>query len=53
MKSLEKVRQNKDIINFITQFHKENKIIACICSGAQLLISAKIVKGKKYLDTIV
>ena len=52
VKSLEKVRQNKDIINFITQFHK-NKIIACICSGAQLLISAKIVKGKKYLDTIV
>ena len=47
VKSLEKVRQNKDIINFITQFHKENKIIACICSGAQLLISAKIVKGKK------
>ena len=30
VKSLEKVRQNKDIINFITQFHKENKIIACI-----------------------
>ena len=53
VKSLEKVRQNKDIINFITQFHKENKIIACICSSAQLLISAKIVKGKKYLDTIV
>ena len=47
VKSLEKVRQNKDIINFITQFHKENKIIACICSGAQLLISAKIVIGTK------
>tara|TARA_Y100000817_G_C16729020_1_gene487127 strand:+ start:60 stop:593 length:534 start_codon:yes stop_codon:yes gene_type:complete len=47
VKSLEKVRQNKDIINFISKFHKEGKIIACICSGAQLLISAKIVKGKK------
>ena len=47
VKSLEKVRQNKDIINFISKFHKEKKIIACICSGAQLLISAKIVKGKK------
>ena len=43
VKSLEKVRQNRDIINFISQFHKESKIIACICSGAQLLISAKIV----------
>ena len=47
VKSLEKVRQNKDIINFIAQFHKENKLIACICSGTQLLISAKIVKNKK------
>ena len=27
--------------------NEKNKIIACICSGAQLLISAKIVKGRK------
>ena len=53
VKALEKVRQNKDIINFISKFNSENKIIACICSGAQLLISAKIVKGKKYLGIIV
>ena len=26
---------------------KKKKIIACICSGAQLLISAKVVKGRK------
>ena len=26
---------------------KADKVIACICSGVQLLISAKIVKGKK------
>lgn len=47
VKALEKVRQNKDIINFINEFHHQEKLIACICSGAQLLISAKIVKGKK------
>ena len=47
VKAMEKVRQNKNIINFITNFHNENKIIGCICSGAQLLISAKIVNGKK------
>ena len=35
------------IINFISKFHQEKKIIGCICSGTQLLISAKIVKGKK------
>ena len=47
VKALEKVRQNRDIINFITKFHEEKKVIACICSGAQLLISAKVVKNKK------
>jgi len=47
VKAMEKVRQNKDIIKFISDFDKQKKIIACICSGAQLLISAKIVKGRK------
>ena len=47
VKAMEKVRQNIKIINFISEFYNENKIIGCICSGAQLLISAKIVKDKK------
>lgn len=47
VKAMEKVRQNIKIIEFITKFHNEKKIIGCICSGAQLLISAKIVRGKK------
>ena len=47
VKAMEKVRQNLEIINFITKFHEEEKVIGCICSGAQLLISAKIVKDKK------
>ena len=47
VKAMEKVRQNLDIIKFISDFNAQNKIIACICSGAQLLISAKIVKGRK------
>jgi len=47
VKAMEKVRQEIKIINFITEFNKQNKIIACICSGAQLLISAKVVKGRK------
>jgi len=46
VKSMEKVRQNKEIINFISEFNKQEKIIACICSAAQLLISAKVVKGR-------
>jgi protease I len=47
VKSMEKVRQNKKIINFITEFNEQKKTIACICSGTQLLISAKVVKGRK------
>lgn len=47
VKAMEKVRQNQNIIKFISDFNKMKKIIACICSGAQLLISAKIVKDRK------
>ena len=47
VKAMEKVRQEKKIINFIAKFNEKKKIIACICSGAQLLISAKVVKGRK------
>ncbi|MBC85499.1 MAG: hypothetical protein CL454_11665 [Acidimicrobiaceae bacterium] len=48
VKAMEKIRQEKKLISFISEFYKQDKIIACICSGAQLLISAKIIKGKKY-----
>jgi len=47
VKAMEKVRQEKKIIKFISEFDKKKKVIACICSGAQLLISAKVVKGRK------
>ena len=47
VKALEKVRQNKKIIKFIKDFDATKKVIGCICSGAQLLISAKVVKGRK------
>ena len=47
VKAMEKVRQNLKIIEFISELHKQKKIIGCICSGAQMLISAKIVSGKK------
>ena len=47
VKAMEKVRQEKKIIDFITKFNDKKKIIACICSGAQLLISARVVKGRK------
>tara|TARA_B100000965_G_C19595442_1_gene759974 strand:+ start:904 stop:1422 length:519 start_codon:yes stop_codon:yes gene_type:complete len=47
VKAMEKVRQEKKIIDFISKFNEKKKIIACICSGAQLLISAKVVNKRK------
>ena len=47
VKAMEKVRQEEKIIKFISEFDKQKKIIACICSAAQLLISAKVVRGRK------
>ncbi len=47
VKAMEKVRQNEKMISFINEFHNQEKIIGCICSGTQMLLSAKIVKGKK------
>tara|TARA_B100001250_G_scaffold405125_2_gene422086 strand:+ start:806 stop:1345 length:540 start_codon:yes stop_codon:yes gene_type:complete len=47
VKAMEKIRLEKKLIKFIYDFHKLKKIIACICSGVQLLISARIVKGKR------
>ncbi len=46
-KAMEYLRQDQEILKFIFNFNKEGKIIASICHGAQLLISAKIVKGRK------
>ena len=45
VKAMEKVRQNKSIIKFISEFDKKKKLIACICSGAQLLM-LKLLKVK-------
>lgn len=47
VKALEKLRQEKHVLSFIYQWDKHNKVIASTCHGAQLLISAKVVKGRK------
>ena len=46
-KAMEYIRQDKEVIEFIKAFDAAGKLIACICHGAQLLISAGIVKGRK------
>jgi protease I len=47
VKSLEKLRQEKIVLKFISEWDKVNKVIASTCHGAQLLISAKATKGKR------
>ena len=46
VKAMEHMRQDQRILNFIEQFHKTSKVIGCICSATQLLISAGLVKGR-------
>ncbi len=45
--SLEYLRQDKELIKFISDFNALGKPIGSICHGSQLLISAKAVKGKR------
>jgi protease I len=46
VKALEKVRQEKGVLEFIKLWDEKRKTIFCICNGAQLLISAKILNGR-------
>ena len=46
-KSMEYMRQDKEILEFISEFNDSGKVIASICHAAQLLISAKVVDGRK------
>jgi protease I len=47
VKALEKLRQQKNVLNFINRFVNSGKVVSSTCHGAQLLISAKVTKGKK------
>jgi protease I len=47
VKALEKIRQEKGVIEFIKGWDSRGKVIASTCHGAQLLISARVVRGRK------
>ena len=47
VKALEKLRQEKRVLDFISAWDLQNKVIASTCHGAQLLISAHVVKGRE------
>jgi len=45
-KAMEKIRQESIVLDFIQDWNSRGKLIASICHGAQLLISAKVVRGR-------
>lgn len=46
-KGPEKMRLNKDALEIVKHFFKENKPVASICHAPQVLISAGVIKGRK------
>ena len=48
--SLEKLRLVKPAVRFVTDWVQSGKVLGSICSGAQMLISAKVVRGKNVCD---
>ncbi len=47
VKAMEKLRQNGGVIDFIAEANRRGITIAAMCSGVQLLISAKVLKGRR------
>ncbi|NEP59586.1 MAG: DJ-1/PfpI family protein [Symploca sp. SIO2G7] len=43
----EYIRLNKDVLKIVQYFAQENKPIAAICHGAQLLAAADVIQGKR------
>ena len=46
VKALEKLRQEQGVLEFVREWDNQKKTIFSVCNGAQLLISAKILKGR-------
>ena len=46
-KSMEYMRQDQEVLQFIADFHASGRVIGSICHAGQLLISANLVKGRK------
>jgi protease I len=46
-KAMEYMRQDQEMLDIVKDFHDRGKVIGSICHAAQMLISARIVEGKK------
>ncbi len=41
------LRRYPEVINFVKELHQKGKVVASICHGGWVLVSADIVRGKK------
>ena len=41
------LRINSHVINLVREFHRQGKVLAAICHGPQVLISAGLLRGKR------
>mgnify|MGYP003130303324 FL=1 len=46
VKALEKLRLEKGVVEFVRQWNELDKTILSLCNGAQLLITADVIRGK-------
>jgi len=46
VKALEKLRLEEGVVEFVKEWNAANKTIFVVCNGAQLLITADILKGR-------
>ena len=46
VKALEKLRLEEGVVEFVRQWNELDKTIFSLCNGAQLLITADVVRGK-------
>lgn len=48
----DKIRRDKDVLRIVRDMHGAGKVVATICHGPWILISAGIVKGKRMTSTV-
>ncbi len=49
--SPDKLRRDKKVLDLVRSFHEKEKLVASICHGGWVPISAKIVSGFRYTST--
>jgi protease I len=47
----DKLRRNAEVLRLTREFHQQGKLVAFICHGGWIPISAKILKGKRATGT--